>query len=123
MLLPVNTCAKLGLLVSELVTNALKHAFQGRDRGKVWVRFHALSEDGVRLIVEDDGVGMPDAIDWPKDSKNIEAIKSNGSDQPGARGGVGGSIVQALTSSLGAGLNVMTSLQGTTVTIDLSREE
>ena len=122
MWLPVNTCAQLGLLVSELVTNALKHAFQGRDEGKVWVHLHALSGNGVRLIVEDDGVGIPDTIDWPRDSKAIETINSDQKPQPKTAGGIGGSIVRTLTSSLDAGLNVMTSLRGTTVTIDLPED-
>ncbi|PKL08338.1 MAG: hypothetical protein CVV51_09470 [Spirochaetae bacterium HGW-Spirochaetae-7] len=46
-----------GLIVNELVTNSLKHAFNGRELGSVSVSFH---RDGPawRLAVADDGVGM-----------------------------------------------------------------
>ncbi|MEZ5961795.1 MAG: histidine kinase dimerization/phosphoacceptor domain -containing protein [Hyphomonadaceae bacterium] len=50
----------IGLLINELVTNAAKHAFRGRDRGAVDVQFRR-NEDGWRLIVADDGVGFDPA--------------------------------------------------------------
>jgi two-component sensor histidine kinase/CHASE3 domain sensor protein len=47
----------LGIILGELVTNALKHAFSGGGSGTVWVRFR--QQDGAHaLIVEDDGCGM-----------------------------------------------------------------
>lgn len=51
-----------GLLVNELVTNALKHAFPGRRGGEVRV---SLQPEGprVRLTVSDDGVGLPPGFD------------------------------------------------------------
>ena len=52
--------APLGLLVNELVTNALRHAFPDGRRGRLSIAVeHA---DGVaRIVVEDDGVGMGEA--------------------------------------------------------------
>jgi len=48
----------IGLVTNELVTNAIKHAFpDGRD-GAITVRF-GRTENGWRLSVIDDGVGMP----------------------------------------------------------------
>ena len=52
----------LGLMVSELVTNAVRHAFAGRDGGRVAVRMDR-QEDGVCLTVSDDGAGLPDGFD------------------------------------------------------------
>jgi len=49
--------AALGMLVNELVTNAVKHAFHGRDRGRIEVRFEARPQGG-RLTVRDDGPGF-----------------------------------------------------------------
>lgn len=50
----------IGLLINELVTNAAKHAFEGRDRGVVSIQLRRTA-DGVRLIVSDDGVGIDPA--------------------------------------------------------------
>jgi len=47
----------IGLLINELVTNAAKHAFNGRETGIVTVSFRRI-DDGWRLCVEDDGVGL-----------------------------------------------------------------
>ncbi len=48
-----------GLIVNELLTNALRHAFPGGTKGTVRVRLHALDGDEVELVVGDDGVGFP----------------------------------------------------------------
>jgi two-component sensor histidine kinase/CHASE3 domain sensor protein len=50
----------LGIVVSELVTNAVKHAFvQGRG-GQIWIRFLASHEGVPELRIEDDGKGLPE---------------------------------------------------------------
>ncbi len=51
----------IGLLVNELVTNAVKHAFVDRDKGTIRVEMRAVS-DGAVLEVSDDGAGLPDII-------------------------------------------------------------
>jgi len=48
-----------GLVVNELVTNALKHAFSDRETGTVAVSF-ARRDQSWRLVVTDDGVGKKD---------------------------------------------------------------
>jgi len=50
--------AALGLVINELVTNAVKHAFPDGRSGVIEVAF-ARTEDGWRLTVRDDGVGLP----------------------------------------------------------------
>jgi PAS domain S-box-containing protein len=55
----------LGLLVNELLANAMKHAFAGRERGRVSIRLASLGGGGegrVALVFEDDGVGLPDSV-------------------------------------------------------------
>ena len=60
----VDTAISIGLIVNELVTNSVKHAFR-RDRpGRIRVLL-AAADDGFELEVSDDGVGMPD--DAPPD--------------------------------------------------------
>lgn len=54
--LPVNTVVACGLIVSELVGNALQHAFEGRGEGRIDVNFSG--GDTCRLRVSDDGVGI-----------------------------------------------------------------
>jgi two-component sensor histidine kinase len=61
----VERAARVGLLFSELLTNALKHAFQGRDEGLVEARLKMLSSGIVRLTVTDDGIGLPPSARWP----------------------------------------------------------
>jgi two-component sensor histidine kinase len=48
----------LGLATNELVTNAVKHAFPEGRVGKISVSF-SRDEDGWRLMVADDGIGLP----------------------------------------------------------------
>jgi two-component sensor histidine kinase len=55
--LPSEQAVPLGLIVNELVTNSLKHAFPGDLPGTVHVALS--SEAGVVLVVRDDGIGCP----------------------------------------------------------------
>lgn len=50
----------IGLLINELVTNAAKHAFKGRERGAVAIEFRR-RDYGWQLVVADDGVGFDPA--------------------------------------------------------------
>lgn len=64
----VNVAMPAGLVVNELLTNALKHAFAGRDGGTI--RVHSLVDEvGCTVVVADDGIGMPDGSAWPAPGK------------------------------------------------------
>jgi len=64
----INVAMPTGLVVNELLTNALKHGFAGRDRGTITL--HGLvDDDGCRLVVADDGVGLADGANWPQQGK------------------------------------------------------
>lgn len=101
---PFQIATQLGLILSEVMTNALQHAFAGREEGLVEVEAKTLSNGVFRLLVSDDGVGIPAGLDWPGDGK------------------LGGRIIGQLVEGLDARLDVGSgSVQGTTVTIDVPR--
>jgi PAS domain S-box-containing protein len=79
--LPIDLAIPCGMIVNELVCNALEHAFpQGRS-GTIRIAF-ASDAASYRLTVADDGVGLPDGLD------------------PGKQGALGLKVVQALTRQI-----------------------
>lgn len=72
--LTIDQAVPLGLIVSELVTNAAKYAFPGDRSGKVAVRLEA---DGERaaLSVADDGIGLPSAAAGPGSGLGLGMVK------------------------------------------------
>lgn len=63
-MLEVDTAIPLGLIINELVSNALKHAFPSEGSGEVWVELESIGERQFRLVVGDNGVGLPEGFDW-----------------------------------------------------------
>ena len=64
----INVAMPAGLVVNELLTNSLKHAFAGRDGGTITL--HSLAgPEGCRVLVADDGVGLPPGSQWPGPGK------------------------------------------------------
>ncbi|MCI0497336.1 MAG: ATP-binding protein, partial [Thermoplasmata archaeon] len=53
----------VGLIVNELVSNAMKHAYPGERVGTVRVGLVAEGDGGYRLTVADDGIGLPEGFD------------------------------------------------------------
>jgi len=99
----VNVAMPTGLVVNELLTNSLKHAFKGRDGGTITLNC-LTDEIGCRVIVADDGVGLPDGKDWPE------------------RGKLGALIVQSLRENAKARIEVASTPQkGTRVTVVFTR--
>jgi len=87
----------MGLITTELVINALKHAFPGNKRGTITVAYHS-SGPNWSLSVSDNGVGMP---------ADPESIKP----------GLGTNIVQALAKQLDAHIQFAANAPGTKVSI------
>ncbi len=88
----------LGLIVTELVINALKHAFPDDRSGTIKVGYHSRGPNWT-LSVEDNGIGMP------KDTANTKP-------------GLGTSIVQALAAQLQGVIKVADANPGTAVSIN-----
>lgn len=64
----IDVAMPTGLVVNELLMNALKHAFAGRDGGTITL--HCTTDSrGSRVMIADDGVGLPDGTSWPLDGK------------------------------------------------------
>ena len=66
----LNQAVPCGLLVNELVTNALKHAFPGERVGLIRVTFQSPTPQEVLLTVVDDGVGLPAALE-PQQTESL----------------------------------------------------
>ena len=99
----INVAMPTGLVVNELLTNSLKHAFAGRDGGKITLH-SVVDGDGCRVVVADDGVGLPPGEIWPK------------------RGKLGALIAQSLEENAKAAFEVSSSPgNGTRVTIIFKR--
>lgn len=69
----VNVAMPTGLVVNELMTNALKHAFVGRDGGVITIS-SLVDESGCRVTVADNGAGLPEGTSWPRSGKLGAAI-------------------------------------------------
>jgi two-component sensor histidine kinase len=93
----------LGLIVTELVINALKHAFPNDRGGKIMVDYRSEGSDWA-LSVNDDGVGMP------RDTGNAKA-------------GLGSSIIKALAAQLRARIEIVNTSPGTSISIIHSEAE
>lgn len=64
-LVSVNVAMPAGLVVNEVLTNALKHGFAGRAGGII--KLHSLiDDDGCHITIADDGVGLPPDMVWPQ---------------------------------------------------------
>ena len=89
--------------MNELLTNTLKHAFQGRAGGTI--SLHSLADrNGCQVVISDDGIGLPEGVEWPK------------------RGKLGALIVRSLRENAKAELRVESSPgKGTRVTIVFTR--
>ncbi|KYK32367.1 MAG: PAS domain S-box protein [Theionarchaea archaeon] len=57
--LTIDNAIPCGLIINELVSNSLKHAFPDK-KGEITIALHPLEGNKVELIVSDNGCGMPD---------------------------------------------------------------
>jgi len=65
-----------GLIINELVTNCLKHAFPDKRKGEIEIFFSSTSEDEFELTVSDNGVGFPKELDIKNtDSMGLHLVR------------------------------------------------
>src|SRR5690606_32301729 len=60
--LPSRAAPYLSAVVNELVQNSLEHTFVGREAGRIDIAL-ARTPDALIIVVRDDGVGLPDAVE------------------------------------------------------------
>ncbi|MBI4785365.1 MAG: PAS domain S-box protein [Oscillatoriophycideae cyanobacterium NC_groundwater_1537_Pr4_S-0.65um_50_18] len=107
--LDIETVIPCGLIINELVSNALKHAFPGNRKGEIRVRFSQSSEtseapgqERSTLVIQDNGIGLPQNFD-------IQTTKT-----------LGLTLVQGLAKQIGATIEIK-SQQGTEFTLTFSQ--
>jgi PAS domain S-box-containing protein len=61
--LNVDQAIACGLIINELISNALKYAFLEQQSGKIFISLHKLNNH-IKMTVRDNGVGLSDDIDW-----------------------------------------------------------
>jgi len=101
----IDVALPTGLVINEVLTNALKHAFANRDGGTITLK--SLVDDmGCRVLISDDGNGLPAGVQWPSAGK-MSAL-----------------IVQSLRENAKAEVNVASSPgEGTRVSIFFARRD
>ena len=100
--LPLDQAIPCGLIVQELVANAIKHAFPGNRSGRVEIGFALDPVSGLlRLNVTDNGVGLPDTAQSETDS-------------------LGFKLVSALTSQLNGELRTETRSDGSGTRVEVT---
>jgi two-component sensor histidine kinase len=77
------------LIVNELVSNAAKHAYQGRGAGHVWVNVASTGVDTFSIAVRDEGGGLPEGLEFGKGR------------------GLGARMIRSLAEQLNASLEVV----------------
>lgn len=69
----LNVAMPAGLVVNELLTNSIKHAFKGGDGGTITLNC-TVEGKGCRVEVADDGVGLAEGQKWPVEGKMAALI-------------------------------------------------
>jgi PAS domain S-box-containing protein len=95
----INIAMSVGLIVNELLTNAFKYAFPGRQAGTITLECLHKGADRYCIVVADDGVGFPPGVTWPMEGK-LSSL-----------------IVQTLRENAKTELEVRSSGAGTTITL------
>ena len=101
--LSLDCAVPCGLILNELMSNCLKHAFPVGHSGTVYIGLHAEGEEELCLVVRDDGVGLPADVDLGRTSS------------------LGWRLIRALVEQLGGVVRCQTT-GGTSVEIRFARQ-
>ena len=93
----------VGIITNELITNAMKYAFPGRDSGAISILLED-NDETFSLVIHDDGIGLPDDFDINKEH------------------GFGLMLVKAFTQQLNGSLKIEND-NGTRVTVEFNKQQ
>ncbi len=96
---PTDKAVTIGILVTELVTNAFKYAYPTHESGEIRVGLHKFQADKITLSVEDDGIG------W----KGKGTVKGTGA---------GSNIINSLADGLGSHFSYASAATGCKATLE-----
>jgi two-component sensor histidine kinase len=91
------------LVVNELIANAAKHAYRGKQGGNVQIRISGVGKDNVSISVRDEGTGMPQDFDLARPT------------------GLGMRIVTSFVTQLGGTIEIRHHYPGTEFVVILPR--
>ncbi|MBF0552920.1 MAG: hypothetical protein HQK96_00015 [Nitrospirae bacterium] len=73
--LGIDLAIPCGLLINELLTNAVKYAFPDGKTGEIYIGLHPAADDTIELTVRDDGLGIPSVLDiWNTETLGYQLI-------------------------------------------------
>lgn len=101
MLVSLEGAVRVSLVVSEVLANAFDHAFDRLEEGLVELRVTQLAAGGLRVVIADDGVGLPSNRPFPDPDT------------------IGGRLIERMTEGLDATLTPVRGAAGTVVMIDV----
>jgi two-component sensor histidine kinase/PAS domain-containing protein len=59
----IDTAIPLGLIINEIISNSLKHAFPDGRNGEIYLRLSKTTDNKYELVIKDNGVGIPSNVD------------------------------------------------------------
>jgi PAS domain S-box-containing protein len=97
--LSVDQAIPCALLINEVLSNAFKHAFQGRENGTIRISFHQ-GNGNIHIRIEDNGTGIP---------KDVDIYQTTS---------LGMKLIRSLVTQLEGTLAIESSDRGSSITID-----
>ncbi|MBE9114626.1 PAS domain S-box protein [Lusitaniella coriacea LEGE 07157] len=102
--LDIDAAIPCGLIVNELVSNSIKHAFSSEEKGKIFIQTHLEKESAMILKIGDNGKGLPSEFNFAK-AKTL-----------------GLKLVKNLARQIRGELNIESSHEGTHLKLTLNKK-
>ena len=60
----IDTSIPCGLIINELLSNSLKHAFPEKRKGEIEIKIYKTDDDEIEMLFRDNGIGLPEKYDF-----------------------------------------------------------